>query len=184
LQESINETAINARELTSGSLDFLVNNAGVGQHFPLSYISCSKLTSTAYQMPLLDSDISMVKAMSDTNVFSVLTVTQALAPQLIAAKGTIINIGSVGGEFALPYPSMYNASKAALRALSDTMRLELMPFDVKVMTVITGIVRMRIFQKLHTGNTCPGHTAFISPGPHPSYTCLGHTGLDNPRLYA
>jgi 1-acylglycerone phosphate reductase len=99
-------------------------------------------------MPMLDSDISIVKAMFDTNVFSVLAVTQALAPQLIAAKGTIINIGSVGGGFALVYSSMYNASKAALRALSDTMRLELTPFDVKVMTVITGIVRTRIFQDL------------------------------------
>jgi 1-acylglycerone phosphate reductase len=40
-QESINETAIKVRELTSGSLDFLVNNAGVGQHVPLPHISCS-----------------------------------------------------------------------------------------------------------------------------------------------
>jgi 1-acylglycerone phosphate reductase len=99
-------------------------------------------------MPFLDSDIEIVKSMFDTNIFSVLTVTQALALFLIAAKGTIINIGSVRGEFALAYSSMYNASKAALRALSDTMRLELMPFDIKVMTVITGIVRTRLFQNL------------------------------------
>lgn len=90
---------------------------------------------------MLDS-ISPVKFMFDTNVFAVLTISQALAPHLIAAKG------SVGGEFALVFSSMYNASKAALRALSDTMHLVLMPFDVKVMTVIAGIVRTRIFQNL------------------------------------
>lgn len=103
---------------------------------------------TGYQMPMLDSDIEVVKAMFDTNVFSVLTVTQALALLLTERKGTIINISSVGGEFAPVYLSMYNASKAVLRTLSDTMRVELMPFDVKVMTAITGIVRTRLFRNL------------------------------------
>jgi len=84
--------------------------------------------------------------MFDTNASTALTITQALAPLLIEAKGTIINIGSVGGEFALTYSSTYNASKAALRALSDTMRVKFMPFDVKVMTAITGIVRTQLFQ--------------------------------------
>lgn len=59
-----------------------------------------------YQMPMLDSDIEVVMAMFDTNVFSVLTVTQTLAPLLIGAKRTVINISSVGVEFALVYSSM------------------------------------------------------------------------------
>jgi 1-acylglycerone phosphate reductase len=96
-------------------------------------------------MLILDSDIEIAKAMFDTNVLAVLTITQALAPLLIEAKGTIINIGSVDGEFALVYSRVYNASKVALRALSNTMCMELMPFDVKAMTAITGIVRTRLF---------------------------------------
>jgi short-subunit dehydrogenase len=86
--------------------------------------------------------------MFDTNIFAAVTVTHALAPLLISAKGTIINIGSVGGEFALVYSTMYNASKAALRAFSNTMRMKLMPLDVKVMAAITGIGCTQLFQNL------------------------------------
>jgi 1-acylglycerone phosphate reductase len=112
-------------------------------------------------MPILDSDVEIVKAMFDTNVFSVLKVTQALAPLLMEAKGTIINIGSVAGEFPLVYSGMYNASKAALKSLSEAMRVELMPFDVKVMTVITGIVRTQLFQNLRDKSALPSNSLYI-----------------------
>lgn len=112
-------------------------------------------------MPLLDSDVEVVKSLFETNVFGVLSVTQALAPLLIEAKGTIINIGSVAGEFALVYSGGYNASKAAMRALSETLRVELMPFDVKVITVITGIVRTRLFQNLVAKSSLPNNSLYM-----------------------
>ncbi len=114
-------------------------------------------------MPMLDSDINAVRRMFETNVFAALTVSQAFAPLLIVSKGTIVNIGSVAGEFPLVYSGMYNASKAALRSLSEALRVELMPFDVKVILVITGIVKTRLFKNLlNKEELClPGNSLYI-----------------------
>ena len=95
----------------------------------------------------------------DLNFFSALHVTQAFAPSLIAAKGKVINIGSIGGKIVTPFTGMrvflieetslriqpwryiltmegiYAASKAALHLMSETLRVEMAPFDVKVITV-------------------------------------------------
>lgn len=73
--------------------------------------------------------------MFDVNVFGLLEVTQAFAPQIIAAKGQIINIGSLAGVIPVPYQGLYNASKAAIHSLSDTLRVEMAPFGVKVICV-------------------------------------------------
>jgi len=70
--------------------------------------------------------------------------TQSLIPLLISAKGLIINIGSVAAIIPYVFGSVYNASKAALHAYSSTLRLELEPFDVRVMVVVTGGVESRI----------------------------------------
>jgi NAD(P)-dependent dehydrogenase (short-subunit alcohol dehydrogenase family) len=160
--ESIKETVTKVRELAGGSLDFLVNNAGVGRRstqFQGDSRTGGADMHAGYQMPLLDSDVDTIKSLFETNVFAVLSVTQGLVPLLIEAKGTIINISSVAGEFALVYSGGYNASKAAMRALSETLRVELMPFDVKVMTVITGIVRTRLFQNMPDNASLPNKLA-------------------------
>lgn len=57
-------------------------------------------------MPVLDVDINTAKKMFDVNVFGLLAVTQAFSPLLIAAKGKIINIGSIVGQFPSPYMGM------------------------------------------------------------------------------
>jgi 1-acylglycerone phosphate reductase len=69
---------------------------------------------------------------------------QAFAPLVIAAKGTIVQIGSVAALMPYVFGSAYNASKAALHAYSNTLRVELAPFDVKVVTVVTGGVKSQI----------------------------------------
>ena len=69
---------------------------------------------------------------------------QAFAPLQIQAKGTIIQIGSVTTDVPFVFSSVYNATKAALHAYSNTLRVELAPFDVKVTVVVTGGVKSNI----------------------------------------
>lgn len=83
------------------------------------------------------------------NVFAVVAVTTAFSPLLIAAKGTLINIGSAAGKAPLPWAGYYNASKAAVNVLTDQFRIELAPFDVKVISVISGGVKTHFFQNNH-----------------------------------
>jgi len=56
-----------------------------------------------HTMPLLDTPIDEARRVFELNVFSVLAVTQAFSPSLIAAKGKVINIGSIVGKMAQPY---------------------------------------------------------------------------------
>jgi len=69
---------------------------------------------------------------------------QAFAPLVIAAKGMIVQVGSLAGVMPYVFGSAYNASKAALHAYSNTLRIEMAPFDVKVVTVVTGGVKSQI----------------------------------------
>ena len=125
--EDVAETQQYISHRTNGSLDYLINNAGRN-----------------YTMPALDVDLSEVQATFETNVFAVMRMCQTFAPLLIQAKGTIVQIGSLAGEIPYVFGSAYNASKAALHAYSDTLRVELAPFDVKVMVVVTGGVQSNI----------------------------------------
>ncbi|KAL8672930.1 MAG: hypothetical protein Q9168_002636 [Polycauliona sp. 1 TL-2023] len=108
---------------TGGNLDYLVNNAG-----------------QTIIMPTLDFDIETAKRMYDINVWGMVRVTKIFAPCVIAAKGTIVNISSIAPRVNTPWMGIYTGSKAAVTAISDTLRLELAPFDVKVVTAITGAV--------------------------------------------
>lgn len=125
--ESVANVKQHISERTNGSLDYLINNAGRN-----------------YTIPALDVDFDEVQATFETNVFSVMRMCQAFAPLLIQAKGTIVQIGSVAGEIPYVFGSTYNASKAALHSYSDTLRIELAPFGVNVMVVVTGGVKSNI----------------------------------------
>ena len=117
--ESVAQVKQHISEQTNGSLDYLVNNAG-----------------RDYTIPALNVDIS-VEATFETNVFSVMRICQAFAPLLIRTKGIIIQIGSVAAAIPHVFGSVFNASKAALSTYSDTFRIELVPFRVNVMVVVT-----------------------------------------------
>lgn len=125
--KGIAEVKKHVSERTGGSLDYLVNNAGRN-----------------YTVPALDVDFVEVQNVFDTNIISVMRRCQAFSPLLMQVKGTIINIGSVAAEIPYVYGSVYNATKAALHAYSDTLRVELAPFDVRVMVVVTGGVKSNI----------------------------------------
>lgn len=113
---------------TGGKLDVLVNNAGA-----------------QFIMPALDVDINAAKEHFEVNYWSPLRMIQAFADMLIAAKGCVVNIASVAGVTNLPFQSQYSASKAAIASLSETMRLELAPLNVRVITVMAGSVQSNIF---------------------------------------
>jgi 1-acylglycerone phosphate reductase len=96
-------------------------------------------------LPALDVPLSEVRATFETNFFAVVLMTQQFTPLLIrASPSLILNIGSVAGIISYVYSSIYNASKAALHAYSDTLRLELEPFGVRVMVAVTGGVQSNI----------------------------------------
>jgi len=79
-----------------------------------------------------------------TNLFSVMLLCKEFAPLLVAARGKIVNIGSIAGLFPYAFGSVYNASKAALHSYGDTLRVEMVPFGVQVITVVTGGVKSNI----------------------------------------
>ena len=95
-------------------------------------------------MPALDVNVNDAKKIFDVNVFAIMRLCQVFAPQLIKAQGTIVMIGSLAGVIPYVFGSVYNASKAALHAYANTLRVELAPFDVKVITIVTGGVRSNI----------------------------------------
>ncbi len=106
-----------------GGLDVLINNAGYGA-----------------MGPLLDGGTEAMQRQFETNVFSIVGVTQALFPALRRSKGLVVNIGSVSGVLVTPFAGAYCASKAAVHALSDALRMELAPFGVGVMEVQPGAI--------------------------------------------
>ncbi|KUI61930.1 NADPH-dependent 1-acyldihydroxyacetone phosphate reductase [Cytospora mali] len=115
--------------LCEGRLDVLVNNAGI-----------------CYTMPATDTQVSEVEKMFKVNVFGPMRMVHFFHPWLVAAKGVVVNIGSVGGICPYIYGASYNASKAALHHYGNTLRAELKPFGVRVMTVISGEIQTNILR--------------------------------------
>lgn len=105
-------------QLGGKGLDGLVNVAGIGRVAPVEYMTSEELLEI-FQI----------------NVFGQLAVTQAFLPLLRQARGRIVNISSVGAHIAIPFGSLINASKAAFGMFSDTLRMELRPFGIRVSTV-------------------------------------------------
>ncbi|KAI3392266.1 hypothetical protein diail_5930 [Diaporthe ilicicola] len=104
-------------------LDVLVNNAGVG-----------------YVLPVLDVDINAAQRLFDVNLWGPLRMIQVFADLLIASRGRIVNISSSASVVNSPWVATYAASKAALNMLSETLRLEISPFGVSVVTILPGVI--------------------------------------------
>ncbi|GFF43815.1 NADPH-dependent 1-acyldihydroxyacetone phosphate reductase [Aspergillus udagawae] len=112
------------RSHTAGSLTYLINNAG-RNHF----------------MPVLDEDLDAARRIYETNVFGPLALTKAFAPLVIKARGSMVFITSIAGYVNTPYMGVYSASKRSLEIIAETLRLEMAPFNVKVLSIVTGAVR-------------------------------------------
>jgi 1-acylglycerone phosphate reductase len=125
--DSINELHTRVVELTGGRLDILYNNAGRN-----------------YTVPALDTDPKEVELTFHANVYSVMKLCKAFSPLLVEAQGMIVQTGSLAAIMPYVFGSTYNASKAALHAYSDTLRVELAPLGVRVIVVVTGGVKSNI----------------------------------------
>lgn len=117
-------------ELGGRGLDLLVNNAGVGVLGPLEYL------------PIAD-----FRRLQEVNVVGLLAVTQAMLPLIRLARGRIINIGSISGRMVNPFVSAYAASKHAVEALSDGLRMELAEWGIHVALVEPGMIETPIWSK-------------------------------------
>lgn len=107
---------------TVKKIDILINNAGYSQNGFVEELGPEQLR---YQF--------------EVNIFGLIRVSQMVLPKMREAQsGTIVNIGSVGGEFTTPGASAYHASKYALESFSDGMRQELAQFGIKVVLVKPG----------------------------------------------
>ena len=119
-----------ARELverrTGGrGLDVLVNNAGYALPGPLEMLAERDL-----------------RQLFDTNVFGLLAVTRAFVPAMRErGQGRVVNVGSIMGRVAMPLLGAYNATKHAVAAMTDTLRMELAPFGITVVLVEPGPLR-------------------------------------------
>jgi short-subunit dehydrogenase len=134
-QASIDEAAAFVKRETAGrGIDVLVNNAGYGQGGPA-----------------LEIDDATLRQQFDTNVFGLMAVTRAFAPGMIAqGRGWIVNVSSIGGRITFPFFGAYHASKYALEALSDAMRVELRPFGVRVVLVEPGPITSEFSERAFT----------------------------------
>ena len=123
--ESCEKFVSDAMLATDKKIDVLINNAGLA------------LGSKR----LLDTPASDVDTMFKTNVYGVVQLSKLIVPQMIANKrGHIINIGSVAGHHVYDGGSIYCASKFAVRALSRTLRLELLGEPIRVTSIDPGMV--------------------------------------------
>ncbi|KAI1770959.1 NAD(P)-binding protein [Hypoxylon cercidicola] len=136
---SIDVAVSHVAKATGGRLDILINNAGL-----------------MHVMPFADTDVEAARKVLEVNVLGVFAVTRAFLPLLLAAahvkdgtagqsQSLVANIGSVNEVFRPTYFGIYNASKAAIETLGGTIRTELAPLGVRVVTIKTGSVRSGLF---------------------------------------
>jgi NAD(P)-dependent dehydrogenase (short-subunit alcohol dehydrogenase family) len=113
-----------------GSLDALVNNAGIGFGGPLELIP-----------------IDALRNQLEVNVLGPVALTQALLPALRRAHGRIVFVSSVGGRVAMAFTAPYAASKHAIEAIGDALRVELRSSNVQVALIEPGSVTTPIWDK-------------------------------------
>ncbi len=120
-------------EIAEQGLAGLVNNAGILVSAPLEFVSTEQF-----------------RRQFDVNVFGTLAVTQAVLPLLRQAKGRIVTIGSIAGRAAPPYFGPYAATKFALEAITDSLRMELRNWQIGVSIVEPDAVATPIWGKLES----------------------------------
>ena len=129
---SIEEAVREVDRLTdSRGVEVLINNAGYATAGALAELSDEAL-----------------RAQFETNVFGLMRLTRAVLPGMFARKkGRLVNVSSVSGRIPAPMLGAYHASKYALEALSDALRMELHPFGIQVVLVEPGTIRTEFAQR-------------------------------------
>src|SRR4051812_14140890 len=108
-----------------GRIDVLVNNAGYGSYGAVENVP-----------------IDEARRQFEVNVFGLARLTQLVTPGMrVRGDGRIINVSSVGGKFYQPLGAWYHATKFAVEGFSDSLRLELAPYGIRVVIVEPGPIR-------------------------------------------
>jgi NAD(P)-dependent dehydrogenase (short-subunit alcohol dehydrogenase family) len=111
--------------IETGRLDVLVNNAGYGSYGALE-----------------DVPIDEARRQFEVNLFGAARLCQLALPMMRAQKGgRIVNVSSIGGKGGEPFGAWYHATKFALEGLSDSLRMELIPFGIDVIVIEPGAIR-------------------------------------------
>jgi NAD(P)-dependent dehydrogenase (short-subunit alcohol dehydrogenase family) len=114
-----------AVDAVEGGVGVLINNAGYSQSGALETLS-----------------MESVRRQFETNVFGLLRLTQMVLPGMRAAgAGKIVNVSSMGGRLTFPGGGAYHATKHAVEALSDALRMEVSRFGIDVICVEPGLIR-------------------------------------------
>ena len=116
--------------LNGDGLAGLVNNAGIAVGGPLEALP-----------------IDALRRQLEVNVIGQVAVTQAFLPLLRKARGRVVNISSINGGLAVPYMGAYCASKFALEAITDALRLELRQWNIEVSAVAPAMIATPIWEK-------------------------------------
>ena len=118
--------AVNTIVEENGRIDILVNNAGFDMFGPLE-----------------DLTIDEIKTQFETNFFGLIRTTKAVIPTMRKQQsGTIVNISSLGGRIGLmPFLTAYHASKFAVEGLTESLRQELIQFNIDVILIEPGAIR-------------------------------------------
>jgi NAD(P)-dependent dehydrogenase (short-subunit alcohol dehydrogenase family) len=111
------------RQLSGRGLDGLVNVAGIGMVCPIEYATMQDL-----------------RKIFDVNFFGQVAIIQAFSRLLRKQRGRIVNITTVGVNIAIPFGGLLNGSKSAFAKVSDTLRLEMHPFGVRVIAIEPGSI--------------------------------------------
>jgi NAD(P)-dependent dehydrogenase (short-subunit alcohol dehydrogenase family) len=146
IMDLTDETSINlaVQKVISeqGRIDVLINNAGMHLGGPIE-----------------ETPAELFKRQMNTNFNGLVHLLQATLPYMRKNNGgTIINISSIGGLMGLPFQAFYSASKFAIEGLSEALRMELKPFNIKVVVVNPG--------DFHTSNTSNRINIAAPEGPY------------------
>ncbi|RLP55627.1 MAG: SDR family oxidoreductase [Ketobacter sp.] len=144
--------AIAKIEADGNRVAVLVNNAGYGAMGPLA------------EMPAAELELQF-----QTNVFGPMSLIRHCMPHMQEqGDGLIVNIGSVSGIFVTPFSGAYCATKSAVHALSDALRMELAPFNIHVMTVQPGAIESDFGQNAEASlkRTFSAHSKYSSIKEH------------------
>jgi short-subunit dehydrogenase len=117
--------AVAAVEADAGAVGVLINNAGYGLYGPVE------------QLPMAE-----IRRQFETNFFGLVRLTQLVLPGMRRqGRGRILNVSSMGGRITLPGGAFYHASKYAVEALSDGLRMEVAQFGIDVVLIEPGPVK-------------------------------------------
>jgi short-subunit dehydrogenase len=131
-----------------GGIDILVNNAGIGLHGTIA-----------------DTSASDVEALFRLNLLAAAAAIRAVVPTMRAQRaGMIINISSIAGRIVIPRIGYYSASKFAMTAIGEALRLEEAHRGIQVMNVFPGTTRSK-FSENRLGSRGPAAHQRVSPVP-------------------